>query len=125
MQRKAQMLSKLAKLAEIRSDTELRRFAAFRSHIDALTVQQVEARSRLAGLFVQDDAFSIEGARMANQEAGRLAREGARLDAELDRLRPGYDVARQRAMREFGRVRALEQIAAEVHAKTRKSNSRN
>lgn len=105
------MLTRLAKLAEIRSDVELKRFAAFRRHVDALAAQQNEQRDRLGQLFAQDEAFSVEGARLASQEAGRLAREIARLDAELGRIRPGFDLARSRAMREFGRVRALEQLA--------------
>ena len=50
----------------------------------------------------------------ANQTAGQLARGAARLDAELDRLRPGFDIARQRAVREFGRVQVLKKLANEI-----------
>ena len=44
MRKKAQMLTRLAKLAEIRSDLELKRFAAFRRHVDTLAAQQNEQR---------------------------------------------------------------------------------
>ncbi len=124
MRKKTQMLTRLAKLAEIRSDVELKRFAAFRRHVDTLAAQQNEQRDRLGHIFAQDEAFSIEGARLASIEAGRLAREMARLEAELDRIRPGFDAARSRAMREFGRVRALEQLAEGLRDTMRKSSGR-
>lgn len=121
MSKKAQMLTRLGKLAKIRSDLELKRFAAFRGHVDALAGQQNEQRDRLGHLFAQEQAFSIEGARLASLEAGRITREITRLDGELARLRPGFDAARARAMREFGRVRALEQLADDLRDTARKS----
>ena len=118
--KKANVLDRLAKLAEIRSDIELKRFAAFRRHVDTLAMQQAEHRVRIGHLFAQEEAFSVDAVRLASLEAGRLAREISRLDTELDRLRPGFEVARDRALREFGRVRALERLAAGAREERRR-----
>lgn len=122
MKKKIQMLTRLAKLADMRADIELKRFAAFRNHVDAVGRQLTEHQNRLGHLFAQDDAFLVAGARLASMEAGRLASEIGRLDAELVRLRPGFDAARDRAMREFGRARALEQLADGLREEVRKGS---
>ncbi|WBU56734.1 hypothetical protein [Paracoccus sediminicola] len=104
-------LKRLAKLAEIRSDAELKRFSAFRTHMDMLVARKAAAEARLSASFAQPKAFSIAEARLANAEAGRLAREMAALDAEMARMRPGFEAARQKAVQEFGRVQALTKLA--------------
>ncbi|MBA4490782.1 hypothetical protein [Paracoccus sp. S1E-3] len=114
MKKSAKQLEQLARLAQIRSDAELKRFAAFRAHVDAISTQRAEMRDKLGALYARVEAFSVVEARLANQTAGQLARGAAQLDAELDRLRPGFDIARQRAMREFGRVQVLKQLADEI-----------
>ena len=114
MKKSAKQLEQLARLAQIRSDAELKRFAAFRAHVDALATQRQEMREKLGAVYARVDAFSVIEARLANQTAGQLARGAARLDTELDRLRPGFDLARQRAVREFGRVQVLKKLAGEI-----------
>ena len=114
MKKSAKQLEQLARLAQIRSDTELKRFAAFRAHVDAIATQRQEMREKLVAVYARVEALSIVEARLANQTAGQLARGAARLDAELDRLRPGFDIARQRAVREFGRVQVLKKLANEI-----------
>ena len=114
MKKSAKQLEQLARLAQIRSDTELKRFAAFRAHVDAIATQRQEMREKLVAVYARVEAFSIVEARLANQTAGQLARGAALLDAELDRLRPGFDIARQRAVREFGRVQVLKKLANEI-----------
>ena len=114
MKKSAKQLEQLARLAQIRSDTELKRFAAFRAHVDAIATQRQEMREKLGAVYARVEAFSVAEARLANQTAGHLARGAARLDAELDRLRPGFDIARQRAVREFGRVQVLKKLANEI-----------
>lgn len=114
MKKSAKQLEQLARLAQIRSDTELKRFAAFRAHVDAIAAQSAQMHEKLGAVYARPEAFSVAEARLANQEAGRLAHSAARLDAELNRLRPGFDVARLRAMREFGRVQVLKKLADEI-----------
>lgn len=120
----AARLAQLARLAELRSDAELKRFAAFRSHVESLSAQQAACRQRLQRLLDLQRAFSVEGSKATHAEAGRLAREIQRLEYELQRLEPNFTAARQRAMREFGRVRALETLAAVQEREARKKGSR-
>ncbi|MDO5642332.1 MAG: hypothetical protein Q4G26_08120 [Paracoccus sp. (in: a-proteobacteria)] len=123
MSKKADMLVRLAQLARIRSDSELKRFAAYRNHVDRLSAQQADHRARLGQLFADEQEFSVAATRMASLDAGRLARELSRLDAEMTRLRPGFDAARARAMREFGRVRVLESLSETLRAEARKKKN--
>lgn len=108
---RADKLSRLARLAKIRSDMELKRFAAFRLQVETISAEKEAQRKRLAGSFAQPEAFTIAEARLANLEAGALARDIARLDDDLRRMKPGFDAARSAALREFGRVQALQKLS--------------
>ncbi|MDO5605159.1 MAG: hypothetical protein Q4G25_08370, partial [Paracoccus sp. (in: a-proteobacteria)] len=94
-------IDRLARIAQIRADAELKRFAAFRAHVDALHRQHGELRAHInQGYGHAEDSFSVIGLRLAAVRAGRLARETSRIEAELARLAPGFDAARARAARE-------------------------
>lgn len=108
---KAAKLEKLARLAQIRSDAELKRFAVFREHVDSLMMQRNTLNGKLAGIFAWDKAFSIAEARLANMEAGRMMHDLARINAELVRMQSGFDAAHNRAAREFGRVQVLRWLS--------------
>ena len=110
-------LSKLAQLAELRSDAELKRFAAFRRHVEALTAERAERRAMLHDLLIRQEQFTLSGAASANVQAGRLARDIARIDHEIERLRPNYKAALQKAKTEFGRARVLEQLEEREQAR--------
>ena len=115
MKKSAFQLEQLARLAQIRSDIELKRFAAFRAHVDSIATQRLNMREKLNAVYAQETSFSIAEARLANHEAGRFADGIARLDAELGRLRPGFNAARHRAVREFGRVQVLNSLIQDIH----------
>ncbi len=104
-------LDQLTRLAQIRSDAELKRFSAFRAHVDSLEGQRNAQREKLAAEYDRRSAFSLAEARLASQQAGRLALQTLRIEAELARLRPGFEAARQQALKEFGRVQVLKEIA--------------
>lgn len=108
---------KLAELAQIRADAELKRYAAFRNHLDALYRSREQAQRRLREGYADQLRFSVEEARLGNMIARQSAREVARLDAEIARMAPGCDTARAEAAREFGRVQALRQLAMRDAAK--------
>ncbi len=114
MKKNAKQLKQLARLAQIRSDAELKRFVAFRTHVDAVRLQGEQMRGKLASVYERNDAFSIAEARLASQEAGRIAHRIAQVDVELARLWPSFDIARQRAVREFGRVQILNRLASDA-----------
>ncbi|NHF73152.1 hypothetical protein [Paracoccus xiamenensis] len=118
LRKSAKELEQLARLAQIRSDAELKRFAAFRAHVDAATTQRQQMRQKLAYIYESEAAFSIAEARLANQEAGQLGHGISQLDRDLERLRPGFDTARQRAILEFGRVQVLKALAGKLHDKS-------
>lgn len=115
MKKTGKQLERLGQLAQIRSDIELKRFAAFRLHMDSLAAHCLQMRERLKTVYTHDTAFSVPEAQLANREAGRLAMGAAQLQTEMDRLRPSFDFARQRALREFGRVQVLERLAKEAY----------
>lgn len=115
MKKTAKQLEQLERLAQIRSDMELKRFAAFRVHMDSLAAHSLQMREKLKVAYAYNAAFSVPEAQLANREAGRLAMSAAQLQTEIDRLRPSFDVARQRALREFGRVQVLRNLVTEAH----------
>ena len=114
MKKSVEQLEQLARLAQIRSDAELKRFSTFRAYIDSVATQVQNAQNCLSLIYEQDEAFSIAEARLANQEAGRLAHGIVQMHSELDRLRPSFDVARLRAVKEFGRVQVLKKITHDL-----------
>ncbi|MFD1796700.1 glycoside hydrolase family 92 protein [Paracoccus aurantiacus] len=111
MKMNAAQMKQLAKLAQIRSDAELKRFSAFRAHMDTVLAERRAVGEKLALSYSRHDAFSVAGARLASQESGRLAGARLHLDAEIARLTPGFDAARKKAAREFGRVEVLKTLA--------------
>ncbi|WBU60216.1 hypothetical protein [Paracoccus albus] len=117
MKLEKEKLGKLARLAGLRSDAELERFAAFRRHVEALRAERAERSSMLHQLLIRQEPFTLSGAASAHVQAGRLARDIARIDDELDRLRPNYTAALGKAQKEFGRVRVLEELADRAQPK--------
>lgn len=101
----------LVDLAQMRSDAEMKRFSAFRAHVERMAAQRADCQGRIDAIYRADAPFSVAEARLANAESGRLGRAILQADAEIARLKPGYDAARQRAVREFGRVQVLKQLA--------------
>lgn len=106
-----QKLAALERIARLKAERELQRFAAFSAHMMA-------ARQRVDGLeAVLEQSYrsaaplGISEARMANAQAGRAARELRRADQELARLQPRFEAARQDAAREFGRAEVLLELA--------------
>ena len=111
MSKESDNLAKLARLAQIRSDLELKRFAAFRAHVTAVTTELQAHRDTLSDLYNRAESFSLEGARLANLDSGRLAQKINQLETELARLTPGFDQARHRAVQEFGRLQVLGSLS--------------
>lgn len=117
---RAEKLAALHRLAGLRMDREMKRFAAYRDHMAALQSQADLAERSLAGLFDRDRAFSVAEAQMANNAARQLTLQAQQARAEQDRLRPGFDAARGRAIAEFGRAQVLERIAKTERAARRR-----
>lgn len=104
------ILAKLGRLAQLKSDLEMRRFSAFRAHVEAGRSRIAAMEERLQSLYDVPEAFSVAQARLTN--AMTVAQVGA-LDQEkagLAQLLPRFEVARQAAVREFGRAEVIRQI---------------
>lgn len=104
-------LAALERIARLKAERELKKFAAFSAHMTAAR-QRVEAlQAALDQSYRSTAPLGLAEARMANAQAGRAARELRRADQELHRLRPRFDAARQDAVREFGRAEVLLELA--------------
>lgn len=110
MSRTTDRLEQLRQLAKLRSDMELRRFSAFRNHVTAMRDRIDGLQHDLAALYHVDGAFSVPEAQLVNTMAGDLARQIIRTETELQQMLPGFEAARQDAVREFGRADVLRQI---------------
>ncbi|MFC3570508.1 hypothetical protein [Paracoccus simplex] len=118
MNREKQALAGLERIARLKADLELRRFAAFRAHVDAARQRIDQLGRELQTLYGAETGFSIAEARLANLLAGERSRALLSAERDLERMLPGYEAARQTAAREFGRAEAVhalrETLAAEV-----------
>ncbi|MDP5308565.1 hypothetical protein [Paracoccus spongiarum] len=111
MVKAADKLAALERLARLKAERELQKFAAFSTHMAAAR-QRVDAmQAALSQSYASTAPLSLSEARMANAQAGRAARELRRADAELARLTPRFEAARQEAAREFGRAEVLLELA--------------
>ncbi|MGA0613259.1 hypothetical protein [Paracoccus sp. KR1-242] len=105
-------IARLADLARLKSDLEMRRFAAYRAHVEAARARITTLTEELQALYDSEAAHSLSGARLANALAGDRSRALGRAEVELEQMMPGYQAARGAALREFGRVQALEDLHA-------------
>lgn len=103
-------LAELQRLAQLKSDLEMRRFSAFRSRVEVAQAQIQAIEQDLRDLYNSNCDFSIEEARLANALAGERSRALLRAELALQHLLPGFEVARQAALREFGRVEVLRSV---------------
>ncbi|MBV0890753.1 hypothetical protein KTN05_02675 [Paracoccus sp. Z118] len=116
-------LRALAHVAQLKSDLELRRFAAFRAHVVAVESRVGAIRGELGELCAAAAPDSLPDLRAMAAIAGRNADSLLRAEAELSRLAPGFAAARAKAAREFGRARVLAQLTDEAAAERRERKS--
>ena len=107
-------LQALGRVAQLKSDLELKKFSAFRSHVVALEGRIAAIRDELSTLSAGDAPGTLDDLRAAAAVAGRNAEALLRAEAELARMRPGFEAARLRAVREFGRTQVLSRIRTEA-----------
>lgn len=110
----ANQLSKLKRLAQLKSDLELRKYSAYRAHVEIQRARVDSIANELSAIFEYDMPFSIEAARLANSLASERSRALHRAEAELAQMLVGFEAVRKSAMREFGRVQALDALSVEA-----------
>ena len=103
-------LGALLRVAQLKSDLELRKFSAFRAHVVAVEARIGAIRGELSDLCASVAPESLPDLRAAAAIAGRNADALLRAEADLARMRPGFDAARAKAVREFGRAQVLSQL---------------
>lgn len=117
-------LARLQKLAQLKSDLEMRRFSAYRARVEVVQGQIRTIQQDLQAVYASTSAFSIEEARLANALAGERSRALLRAEQALQQILPGFEVARQAAIREFGRVEVLRSVREDLLAQKAQDASR-
>lgn len=107
-------LAELQRLAQLKSDLEMRRFSAFRIRVDMAQAQIRRIEQDLRDIYASKGEFSIEEARLANALAGERSRALLRAELALEQMLPSFEVARQAAVREFGRVEVLRSVRQDL-----------
>lgn len=115
MSRKTDTLGKLERVARLKSDLEMRRFSAFRAHLMAARARVAHLEDELEAVYRSDNAFSVAEARLTNALAGEASRALIQAEGELSRMLPGFEKARQSAVRAFGRAEALNELRNAAH----------
>lgn len=110
MKRKIEALAGLQRLAKLRSDIEMRRFSAYRASVMSAHQRIAGIEDDLRALYEVPDGFTIAGARLTNALAGDMTRALDREKQELQRMLPGFELARQAASREFGRAEVMGEL---------------
>ncbi|MCF3972677.1 hypothetical protein [Paracoccus salsus] len=100
-------LAALERIARLKAELELKKLAAFNTHMAAARQRRLAMQAALDQSYRCVAPLSVSEARIANAQAGRAARELRRADQDLVRMTPRYEAARQEAAREFGRAQAL------------------
>ncbi|TRW95506.1 hypothetical protein FNJ84_16130 [Paracoccus sp. M683] len=106
-------MAQLARLAQLKSDLELKRFAAFSTNVEAAR-QRIEAcEEAVARCYASAAPMTLAEARVASAQAGEMSRNAERGRRELQMMLPRFELARQRAAKEFGRANVLESLSGQ------------
>ena len=110
MSRQTQGLTRRERLARLKSDIEMRRFSAFRQTVEAARLRIAAVEQDLQRLYDTETDFSVSEARLANAIAQELSRALLKAERDLQQMLPGFEAARIRAQREFGRAEVLKTL---------------
>lgn len=112
-------LAALARLARLRSDQELRRFAELRQQMAGLEGRIASLEAEVLAGYPAGGGFSLAEARRSHAMTRAAAQDLRRQEEALLTLRPRFEVARQQAVREFGRAEVLAQLQGRAAAEHR------
>lgn len=110
MSRKARQLEQLARIARTQADIELRRYASYRRHADAMSRQIDGAREELTAAMVAPATDALDQWRLATALVGYRAAELHRAEEALLRMQPSLNAARAAAATAFGRAEAIAEL---------------
>ena len=112
MAKDSDKLAQLERIARLKAERELKRFAAFSLHMKQAQHRADAMRTALDQSYRSTAPLSVAEARIANAQAGRSARELNQAESEVARMQPRFDAARRDAAREFGRAEVLLNLSA-------------
>lgn len=110
MSRRTDQLGKLARIARLKADADLRRYSAYRAHADALQRQVDAIRAELAEAIAAPVSEAPDQWRQTTALVAYRTAEAQRSEAALARVRPGLAAAYRAATLAFGRAEALLQV---------------
>lgn len=110
MSRKTDQLGKLARIARLKADTDLRRYCAYRAQADALQRQVDVIRAELAEAIATPLSDALDQWRLTTALVAYRTGQAQRSEAALTRMKPGLDAAHRAALLAFGRAEALLQV---------------
>lgn len=103
-------LARLERVARLKADMELKRFAAFRRHVSGLHAESQRLEADLLAEAARGAAASVAEARMSHALTRHATGERLVVEAEIERLRPAFEAARLAAVREFGRAEVIADL---------------
>ncbi|MDP0925761.1 hypothetical protein Q0601_01110 [Paracoccus onubensis] len=115
-------LTRLERIARLKAERELGKFAAINAHMAAARQRVSAMRQTLEQSYRNRAPLSLPIARIETAQAGRVARELWMAEQDAERLKPGFERIRHAAMQEFGRAEVLKELARqETRAKKTQS----
>ncbi|MFI0396489.1 hypothetical protein [Paracoccus jiaweipingae] len=119
MVKKADKLDELARVANLKAEQELRKYAAFRANMQALHQRLDGLGQQIGAVHAQPAPQNVAQLRAAADQAHRLTQSLLRAEAELAQLQPRFDAMRQQAASAWGRVEVLRKLADQTRAQAR------
>lgn len=107
----ARKLALLERIARIKAERELKKFAAFSGHMTLARRKVDSLQAALRQCYASGAPLSVAEARIASAQAARSARELNRAVGDLERMTPRFEKARAEAAKEFGRAEVLLELA--------------
>ena len=100
-------LGRLERVARLKADVELKRFAAFRRHVAGLHAEAERIAGNMLAESERGAPSSVAEARLAHALARQMAGERIGVESEIGRLQPAFDDARQAAAQAYGRAEVI------------------
>lgn len=124
MSRRSDQLRALARLARMRADLELRRYAAYRAQADEMRRHVDTIRDELHAAMTAPAGDALDQWRLTTALVGYRAGRLHRAEDGLARMQPALAAARKNATVAFGRAEALVQLQRMTVAKDREARDR-
>lgn len=108
---RAKALTQLERIARLKADRELGKFAAISKQMMAMRQRVITVREMLEQSYQNQAPLSLADTRVETAQAGRTARELWFAEQEAERLEPAFERMRRAAAQAFGRAEVLKELA--------------